>query len=329
MTYGGIDMNKSDKYYLKRGKLELSMLDDEEQTYIVDSREKKESKGLGRDFEQGRIEKVKKVSKTTQQGPQQTLKINKDIYNTLHTMGQFLTNKENQGPNRSVKKSIKVVKGQKSEQITQALKLQEVEKFCVTIKEDFSTSLPISEADQIKKMNEVINIPSVEKNQTEKERILKETREILSDTRRIDIAQLEEMAIHLEYRKPGVEKKYTEKKIIKSQQPAKKVLTENKEIEDQIACAYQQANQFMMAYDEVAVSTKEYGNINIKEIELENYYDISRDHLVQASILNQENIDSILATFFKSEEPQDSFNKELKNHIEKHIMGIKNYDNIL
>ena len=60
-------MDKFDKYYLKRGKLELSILDEEDMVIdstIVDK------------------EKVKKV-------PQ--VKLNKEIYNTLQTMGKFLT----------------------------------------------------------------------------------------------------------------------------------------------------------------------------------------------------------------------------------------------
>lgn len=324
MIYGGIDMNKSDKYYLKRGKLELSMLDDEEHTCVVDSIEKKESKDLLLNFEMDRIERVKKVSKKSQQKSQQTLKINKDIYNTLHTMGQFLTNKEQQVPNRSVKKSIKIVKGQKLEQMASSLKVQDIAISPVVTKEDLSTSLPISEADQIKKTNEIVNMPIVDVNQIKGSVIEKE--ESLSDTRRIDTAQLEKMAINLEYRRPEVDKQLIEEKAVKAQKKINKVLYGDQEIEAQIESAYNEANQFMMTYQEV-VATEE--NPNIKKIDLDDYPNSLGHPLAQGSILNQGYIDSILATFFKPVEPQDAFSRELKKHIEKHIITIKNYDNIL
>lgn len=61
---GGRRMNGSDKYYLKKGKLELSILDDEEEVASFRDRSK-----------------VKEPR----------IKLTEDIYNTLHTMGQFLT----------------------------------------------------------------------------------------------------------------------------------------------------------------------------------------------------------------------------------------------
>ena len=293
-------MNKSDKYYLKKGRLELSMLEDEEQIYRTDTENKIEERDLGINLGQVKIEQKSEEDERISSVPQQTLKINKDIYNTLHTMGQFLTTKEHQGNNRSVKKSIKVVKGQKLGKISEISKAQEVE---------VSTSLPISEADQIKQINEVIYIPSKEKQEVEEKVGLKEAQETLGDTRRIDAAQLEQMAIHLEYRR------------------ANKALDENTEIEEQISSAYEQASQFMMACDEVAISIEK--PHNIEAIDVENQNHSSGPNIEEIGVLNQNDIDEILSTFFKPMESKNAFCKQLKNHIDRHIMAIKNYNHIL
>ena len=87
--YGGIVVNKSDRYYLKAGKLELSMLDDEDEAIkMVDARSEKEVvNGLETGCTKGLIEKQDDFAE-----PQ--LKVSKEVYNTLHAMGEFLTRRD-------------------------------------------------------------------------------------------------------------------------------------------------------------------------------------------------------------------------------------------
>lgn len=68
-------MNKFDKYYLKEGKLELSILEEdiEENEYVVDELS----------------------SINPQKGREPRIKLTEDIYNTLHTMGKLLTKEDN------------------------------------------------------------------------------------------------------------------------------------------------------------------------------------------------------------------------------------------
>ena len=311
-------MNKSDKYYLKTGKLELSMLDDEEHMCVVDSVEKKESKDLVLSLDVDRSERVNKSGKASQQ----TLKINKDIYNTLHTMGQFLTNKEQHMPNKSVKKSIKIVKGQKLDKMASSLKVIDIPTSSVVGKEELFTSMPISEADQIKKINETVNMSHVETKQLEPSVVEKE--ESLSDTIRIDTAQLEEMAINLEYRRSEVDKQCVKEKSAPAQENINKGLYGNQEVEAQIESAYKEANEFIMTYQEAAVTEE-----NIDRIDLEDCTYPLAHPLEQGNTLNQGYIDSILATFFKPVEPQNVFSRALKKHIENQITIIKNYNHIL
>lgn len=70
-------MNKFDKYYLKQGKLELSMLDEDDERQIEVKAEEKEIH-----HEDDNIE-----------SREARIKLTDDIYNTLQTMGKFLTKK--------------------------------------------------------------------------------------------------------------------------------------------------------------------------------------------------------------------------------------------
>lgn len=71
-------MNKFDKYYLRQGKLELSMLDEDDDKK-VEQREK-----VVLPHEEDDSKEVREPC----------IKLTEDIYNTLQTMGKFLTEKE-------------------------------------------------------------------------------------------------------------------------------------------------------------------------------------------------------------------------------------------
>lgn len=82
-------MQKSGEYYLKEGKLELSILDDAE-----DEMQEFES---SRSYTYNRLSmqqpRRRNGLRKTPTGHQK-LKVSKEVYNTLHAMGQFLTQKE-------------------------------------------------------------------------------------------------------------------------------------------------------------------------------------------------------------------------------------------
>lgn len=71
-------MNKFDKYYLRQGKLELSMLDEDDDKKV----EEKEKTILSSEEDHGIEDREPRIRLTD------------DIYNTLQTMGKFLTEKE-------------------------------------------------------------------------------------------------------------------------------------------------------------------------------------------------------------------------------------------
>ncbi len=121
-------MNKSDKYYLKQGKLELSMLEeDDEDLMSINTRSQLESKKALLDVE---FPHSKRLKQTLTKEPK--LKVTQDIYNTLHTMGQLLVKAdepETPAVNKSTitKKVITSAKAQKLEQIASSLKIKNVE----------------------------------------------------------------------------------------------------------------------------------------------------------------------------------------------------------
>lgn len=266
-------MNKSDKYYLKKGKLELSMLDEGADEYVVESVRNSEQKDLFKDFEFEHTKRFKEVHKKTQQKPQPTLKVNKDISYTLHTMGQFLTKKDSQIGSMPTKKSMNSVKVQKLEQIASSIKVQEIESPFAITKENHLDTLGISKADQIKEVNEPINIQSVQSRQGDVEPIQIEA---FSDTRRIDWNELQEMAVSLDYR----------------------------------------SQEAVLPMEEC---------LKMRTMEVEENFNMLMHQSERESILDQNNIDNILASFFKPKEPQYAFSRELKKHIEKHIRAINDY----
>lgn len=306
-------MNKFDKYYLKKGKLELSMLEDEENEDVGDL------------FKNDGLEHTKKfeeVCEKTQQKPEETLKMNKDIYNTLHTMGKILTKIEPQISNVPIKKSMNLAKAQKLEQIASSIKVQKIELPPITSKENALKSLYISKADQIKEVNEMVNIPLIDRNQIKVESIQRESREALSDTRRIDTAELEELAINLDYRRQEVEDKQMIETLNEEQAKLEKALKNERDIEAQIESIYKEASQIVVLNNEEMMEEC----LRIRPIEIEEPLNKLLNKSERDSLVEQENIDRILSSFFKPKEEEYAVSRELKEHIEKHITAIKNYE---
>ncbi|WP_054739000.1 hypothetical protein [Cellulosilyticum ruminicola] len=77
-------MNKFDKYYLRQGRLELSMLDEDD-----DKKVKEREKAILSLEEDNGVE-----------AREPRIRLTDDIYNTLQTMGKFLTEKEEETVNQ-------------------------------------------------------------------------------------------------------------------------------------------------------------------------------------------------------------------------------------
>ena len=104
-------MNKSDKYYMKQGKLELSMLDsDDEEEFFIQEPIKEQKKDLFADMEFPHSKKIREKKETK-------VKMSKDIYSTLQNMGQFLVKSE----------EADIAKAQKLAQIGMTLKVEDIE----------------------------------------------------------------------------------------------------------------------------------------------------------------------------------------------------------
>lgn len=315
-------MNKFDKYYLKKGKLELSMLEDEENEDVGDSKRKDETGDLFKNYGFEHTKRFGKIREKMQQKPEETLKMNKDIYNTLHTMGKILTKIEPQISNVPIKKSMNLVKAQKLEQIASSIKVQKIELPPVTSKENALKSLYISKADQIKEINETVSIPLIDRNQIKMESIQRESREAFSDTRRIDAAELEELAINLDYRRQEVEDKQMIETLSEEQAKLEEVLKNEGDIEAQIESIYKEASQMAVLNNEEMMEEC----LKIRPIEIEEPLNRLLNKSERNSLLEQENIDRILSSFFKPKEQEYAVSRELKEHIEKHITAIKNYE---
>lgn len=83
-------MNNSKEYYFKEGRLELSMLEDKEdevQPMIIAGHRR----AVLEQLEYGQIRRGRKKNRPQLQPK---LKVSKDVYDTLHTMGQFLTGQD-------------------------------------------------------------------------------------------------------------------------------------------------------------------------------------------------------------------------------------------
>lgn len=107
-------MNKSDKYYLKCGRLELSMLEDEDDVAEVVQNSNKN--GLLNKLEYKQTKQDEKRREQQVAEIQTELKVSEDVYNTLHTMGKFLTGQEEMSATSEVKQENKMSNGHHQKQ---------------------------------------------------------------------------------------------------------------------------------------------------------------------------------------------------------------------
>lgn len=325
------------------------MLDEDDNQDVLEPIESSQKKDLFRNLEFEHTKRLREV----RQKPQQTLKVSKDIYNTLHTMGQFLTKMDMpQGANIPIKKSMTSAKAQKLEQIASSIRVQEIELPPTVTQEERMSVLSISKADEIKEMNQPIKLPIVEK-----EKVLIEQVENLGDTKKINLAKLEAMAIELEYSRPEVQQEQMEQQIQVSQQEERINLEDEvqdffsvndegipksyeeielekeerldgisvweNDIEAQIEFSYKQVTQGILQDQDIVMSIED--GLRMKPTEGEGEPNSLSNESEMRRTLDQNSIDNIVSSFFESKQPQYAFSRELKKHIEKQITAIRNY----
>lgn len=313
-------MNKSDKYYLNQGKLELSMLDDEDDEIDQLNTPKTNNKNVLEQFEFEHTKRLRDKKKTGQA----KIKVSKEIYSTLHTMGQYLTNveddqKSSTNSNLGVKKNINSAKTQMLEQVASTIKVQEVSLPPVVKRQEQPKNMEITKADDLtatgkdtaifidRKQEQTISQQDeaqalgVRENQDSKENnILTNIEPIISQ---------EEMAALLQ------------------DDPFDEMVTYNSISDDVINDATNDITDDTKVYDSPLNSSVEepiedwlQDEMQQEEWCAENIED-ALNHKTQ-----QTKIDNLLNNFFDNRKPQYSFQKELKQHIEKKIRAIREYE---
>lgn len=325
------------------------MLDEDDDQDVLEPIESSQKKDLFRNLEFEHTKRLREV----REKPQPILKVNKDIYNTLHTMGQFLTKMEMpQGANIPIKKSMPSAKAQKLEQIASSIKVQEIELPPITTQEERMSVLSISKADEIKEVNQPINLPTGDKEQVHIEQVGN-----LGDTKRIDMVKLEAMAIELEYSGQEVQREPMEQEIqvlqeeetinsdgevqglfsvndegisepygqveVEQIEPLDEISRWDNDIEAQIESSYKQISQGTVQDQDAVMSIEE--GLRIRSTEEELYLNSLSSESEMRHTLDQNSIDNIVSSFFGSKQSQYAFSKELKKHIEKQITAIRNY----
>jgi len=270
-------MNTSKEFYYKEGKLELSMLDEEDEEVATGASEAQENEQA----DNGRSENYITLSQTD-------LYVNKDIYDTLHTMGQFLTGQE--------------------EADTQRVKSDENQ-----------YDVCISKNDQI---------TAIEKEITLSNACDDLSREPEQNKEEVPIAKVNEDTdtCPMQSAEPNVTAEQVEENTSQQVQSTKVVETDlmdeaqqdisGDESNENISIEIQNENSCLK--ENHVEESKEYG-FEMDDSSLPTVVDSSR-------ILTQQNIDYMLEARFKNKKTSHYlYVDELKRHIDKHIEAIINY----
>ena len=341
-------MNKSDKYYLKQGKLELSMLEDEEdELELKNSIQRPAKKDLFVDVEFPHSKRLRDNSLKTSRSKEPKLKVTQDIYNTLHTMGQFLA-KSDEGEIESVKvvspkRSINAAKAQKLEQIASTLKIQEIELPPKTVEknETVEQGSELSKKEEMpfeslsgERLKEKITV-GIPKQEQLREEIL-ETAEILRDEINAEINELlaeekeletcSQSSMQEEEGQPFKDSVQIEE-VIQEEVIQEEVIQEEI-VQEEIVQEVKNETLEGVFHNEVERSAieREIEQVYPSENDLVDKEKKDRVVAENAKDLKQNHIDEIIKSFFGKSTHQYPFAKQLKKHIDKQIASIENYE---
>lgn len=343
--YGGIYVNKSDKFYLKQGRLELSMLDDENDDSSVVSGQN-DQKGADEQF---LFEHTKRRRQQRSSGIPK-VKVNNDIYNTLHVMGQLLTkNEENSNNGLPIKKPVNTAKVQMIEQLANNVKVQDMTLPPMPSKEKRLQNVSITKADEIHETAVNISLGSSDKcSNMGSEEIASEERKWYKLEKE---AELQDSVY--DNRDEEVEDQTAKDENINQAQEEidaiydkalnelndGEVFKQEAAINDEERCLEEEAE-----YDQIKAPIDERYSAEMEKTIQESYENITSHHLEGKQEIEaakpgslatndveefqdlkscQKQVDILVESFFDNRVPQYSFTKELKRHIEKHIKALK------
>lgn len=334
-------MNKSDKYYLKSGKLELSMLDDEEDTVpVVQAESKKEL------LDQLEFEHTKRLRKKSLTQPK--LKVSREVYHTLHTMGQFLTGQDEKSTMAEPKKTIISAKEQRLQKIASSIQVQE-EIPPMPLKKP----LPLHDEEILSAQSENV-VKSHHQAQAEGLRdymlqkqadsLKKDLKEEGQDLSLLQALKADDTPIYESRQEVSqMDKTYDSRQEASLMHEAYENKHETSHI-DKVYERNQQVNQADKVYDIEQEDTTSLETLDEEQVHdeieretedvlpLEMYKPLSRDNVLGKTdgerSLEQENIDLILESFFRGKQSRivlDSEVRALKKHIQKQIEAIQSY----
>ncbi len=324
-------MNKSDKYYLKQGKLELSMLDDEEdELELRNSLHTTPKKDLFADLEFPHTKRMRENRSKQVRAKEAKLKVTQDIYNTLHTMGQFLT-KADEGEVEEVKvvppkKVMNAAKAQKLEQIASTLKIQEIElPPRAIIKDDTGEAVEDKENSPFKSIpidKQKEEITGIVSNRTI---IGEEDPEVIHTLQEKMTAEINELLAEekeLEGYKETISEVLIENVINIENQQTAEVVAEKGSAEEEVASTNQEERKPITVVSAIEKEVQQvyYGGNHLEENNL--FVEPKKEDPNKE--LKQQQIDEILKTFFGNVTPHYAYENELKKHIDKQIAVIRN-----
>lgn len=221
---------------------------------------------------------------------QSKIKVSKEIYTTLHTMGQYLTNNEEKGLTAlPIKKPVNSAKAQLIEQLASTVKVQEIELPPIQRREENLTST--TQVNQQEKNSEVIK------------------REIIGTPKDNPIfKQKSRQEINSSRMQNG---SMVQSANRKEEMPNRDY---NAEMEKKVQMSYQNTynkriNNRPIAPDRQTEFKQEQRAMPVEEF---------KEHKIK-----QQEIDHIVEGFFQGRVPQYAFNKDLKQHIDEQIRGIE------
>lgn len=351
-------MNKSDKYYLKQGKLELSMLDDEDDELELSSAlHTAPKKDLFADLEFPHTKRTREARSKQVGTSEAKLKVTQDIYNTLHTMGQFLTKSDEteEEENKKVlpKKVKNAAKVQKLEQIASTLKIQEIElPPRADVKEEAQLQEETNEAslfesipaDRHKEEITAIKPSMIQEVETSiytlQEEMAAEINELLAEEEELEtykemtakvlaenIIDIKQASIELKSEEAYVEEADVEETYVE-EVDAKQTYVEEADVQEtytqeELASTKEQELKPISVISAIEKEVQEvyYGTSQLEE----NKLFIESSNQDPNKQLKQKQIDEILETFFGSISLHYTHESELKKHIDKQIAIIRNY----
>ena len=327
-------MNKSDKYYLKKGKLELSMLDEDDDfddysmktNTRVNTRTKTMEERLS-ELDLQHTKRLRGAKKTNSSNTISKVKVSKEIYSTLQAMGQYLTKAdENGGNSLPVKKPINSAKAQMLEELASRVKVQDISLPPMPSQEERLKNTIITKADEIKEVSEDICLTSVKQEDNQSESVTKDCEQPLMAA---DEVSLYDEEIDYTDRIAGSTSRVSGHEPIEQMSLVSNEVIQSKsqevieEVEDYIERNVLYSPDMEKEVEKAYMHLQELKGMPVTEDEMAAkriklpILEYKDEHCIQ------EEIDHLVESFFDRRVPQYSYIQDLKRHVDKHIKVLE------